>query len=48
MGLTITIYWNLKVSGIDGVAVISALFAQENTGEATRKILDLCMEVVNG
>lgn len=38
----------LKGSGIDGVAVISALFAQENTGEATRKILDLCMEVVNG
>lgn len=38
----------LKGSGIDGVAVISALFAQENIGEATRKMSDLCMEVVNG
>ena len=38
----------LKGSGIDGVAVVSALFAQKDIGKATRKMLDLCMEVING
>lgn len=38
----------LKGSGIDGVAVISALFAQENIGEATRELLKLCKEATNG
>lgn len=37
----------LKGLGIDGVAVISALFAQENVGEATCTLLNLCREVVN-
>ncbi|MDE6615908.1 MAG: thiamine phosphate synthase [Lachnospiraceae bacterium] len=38
----------LKGSGIDGAAVISAIFAQENPGLATAKMLNLCKEVVNG
>lgn len=38
----------LKDSGIDGVAVISALFAQENAGSATARMLNLCREVING
>ena len=38
----------LKGSGIDGAAVISAIFAQENPGLATAKMLNLCREVVNG
>ena len=38
----------LKGSGIDGVAVVSAVFAQKDIGKATRKMLDLCMEVING
>lgn len=39
---------NLKGSGIDGAAVISAIFAQENPGRATAEMLNLCREVVNG
>jgi len=37
-------------TGIDGVAVVSAIFAQENPGEATAKLLKLCAEtfVENG
>ena len=38
----------LKGSGIDEAAVISAIFAQENPGLATAKMLNLCREVVNG
>ncbi|MDE7052159.1 MAG: thiamine phosphate synthase [Lachnospiraceae bacterium] len=38
----------LKGSGIDGAAVISAIFAHENPGLATAKMLNLCREVVNG
>ncbi len=38
----------LKGSGIDGAAVISAIFAQEHPGLATAKMLNLCREVVNG
>lgn len=37
-----------KGSGIDGAAVISAIFAQENVGLATAEMLNLCREVVNG
>lgn len=37
----------LKGLGIDGVAVISALFAQENIGEATHTLLNLCKEIVD-
>ncbi len=39
---------NLKGSGIDGAAVISAIFAQEDVGLATAEMLNLCREVVNG
>lgn len=39
---------NLKGTGIDGVAVISALFAQNDISDATVKMLELCREVVNG
>ncbi len=39
---------SLKGSGIDGAAVISAIFAQENVGLATAEMLNLCREVVNG
>lgn len=39
---------SLKGSGIDGAAVISAIFAQENPGLATVEMLNLCKEVVNG
>ncbi|MCI9079256.1 MAG: thiamine phosphate synthase [Lachnospiraceae bacterium] len=39
---------NLKGSGIDGAAVISAIFAHENPGIATAEMLNLCREVVNG
>lgn len=38
----------LKGLGIDGVAVISALFAQENIECATRELLKLCKEITNG
>ncbi|MCX4326517.1 MAG: thiamine phosphate synthase [Lachnospiraceae bacterium] len=38
----------LKDSGIAGAAVISALFAQEDTGSATARMLNLCREVING
>ncbi len=37
----------LKGSGIDGVAVISAIFAQENTGAAALELLNLCKEVTD-
>lgn len=37
----------LKGLGVDGVAVISALFAQENVGKATHTLLNLCKEIVD-
>ena len=37
----------LKGSGIDGVAVVSAIFAQKNIANATRELAKLCREVVN-
>ncbi|MFG6328612.1 MAG: thiamine phosphate synthase [Lachnospiraceae bacterium] len=39
---------SLKGSGIDGAAVISAIFAQENPGLAAAEMLNLCKEAVNG
>lgn len=36
----------LKGSGVDGVAVVSAIFAQKDVGEATRKLLALSREMV--
>lgn len=38
----------LKGLGINGVAVISALFAQEDISAATARMLDLSREIVNG
>lgn len=38
----------LKGLGINGVAVISALFAQEDISSATARMLDLSKEIVNG
>lgn len=37
----------LKGSGIDGVAVISALFAQPDIGKATAEMLKLCRDIIN-
>ncbi len=37
----------LQGSGIDGVAVISALFAQQNISKATLDLLNLCEEIIN-
>lgn len=36
----------LKGSGVDGVAVVSAIFAAENPGAATRQLLDAAKEMV--
>lgn len=36
----------LKGSGIDGVAVVSAIFAQKDIANATRELVELCTEVV--
>lgn len=36
----------LKDSGVDGIAVISAIFAAENPGKATRELLALSKEMV--
>ena len=36
----------LKGSGVDGVAVVSAIFAAENPGKATRELLALSKEMV--
>ena len=37
----------LRGSGVDGVAVVSAIFADENPGEATAKLLKLSKEMVH-
>ncbi len=37
----------LKGSGIDGVAVVSAIFAQKNIANATIELINLCRQVVN-
>lgn len=36
----------LKGSGVDGVAVVSAIFAAEDPGRATAELLKLCRELV--
>lgn len=38
----------LKGSGVDGVAVVSAIFAAENPGQATKELLVKANDVVNG
>ncbi|HHV11333.1 MAG TPA: thiamine phosphate synthase [Clostridiales bacterium] len=40
-GITKDNIMNLAGSGVDGVAVISAIFAQKDIGKATRELLDL-------
>ena len=37
----------LKDSGVDGVAVVSAIFAADNPGRATRELLTLAREMVS-
>ena len=37
----------LKGSGVDGVAVVSAIFAAENPGKATARLLELAREMVS-
>ncbi len=37
----------LKDSGVDGVAVVSAIFAAENPGKATAELLRLAQNIVN-
>ena len=36
----------LSGSGVDGVAVVSAIFAAEDPGEATAQLLELAKELV--
>ena len=38
----------LKGSGVDGIAVISAIFAAEDPGQAARELLELSKETVYG
>ena len=38
---------NLKDSGVDGIAVVSAIFAAEDPGKATRELLTLAREMVS-
>lgn len=38
----------LKGSKVDGVAVVSAIFAAEDPGKATAELLSLCRELVKG
>ena len=37
----------LSGSGIDGVAVVSAIFAAENPAKATKELLQLSSKIVN-
>ena len=46
-GIGATNIMELKNSGVDGVAVVSAIFAAENPGEATAKLLELSKEMVH-
>ncbi len=45
-GITKDNIMDLAGSGVDGVAVISAIFAQEDIGEATREMLALSKEML--
>ena len=46
-GIGTTNIMELVESGVDGVAVVSAIFAAENPGEATAKLLKLSKEMVH-
>ena len=45
-GISASNIMELTNSGVDGVAVVSAIFAAENPGEATAKLLELSKEMV--
>lgn len=45
-GINASNLMQLKGSGVDGIAVISAIFAAENTGAATDKLLKLAQKMV--
>ena len=45
-GIGVSNIMELKNSGVDGVAVVSAIFAAENPGEATAELLRLSKEMV--
>ena len=45
-GISVSNILELTNSGVDGVAVVSAIFAAENPGEATAKLLELSKEMV--
>lgn len=46
-GISASNIMELTNSGVDGVAVVSAIFAAENPGEATVKLLELSKEMVH-
>ena len=46
-GISASNIMELINSGVDGVAVVSAIFAAENPGEATAKLLELSKEMVH-
>ena len=46
-GIGVSNIMELVESGVDGVAVVSAIFAAENPGEATAKLLKLSKEMVH-
>ena len=46
-GIGVSNVMELVESGVDGVAVVSAIFAAENPGEATAKLLKLSKEMVH-
>jgi thiamine-phosphate pyrophosphorylase len=45
-GITKENVWKLQGSGIDGIAVISAIFAQPDIEEATRKLREIVEQVI--
>ena len=46
-GISVSNILELTNSGVDGVAVVSAIFAAEHPGEATAKLLELSKEMVH-
>ena len=46
-GITASNIMELSNSGVDGAAVVSAIFASDNPGEATKKLLNLSKEMVH-
>lgn len=46
-GIQVNNIINLKGSGIDGIAVVSAIFARENIIEATKELVDKTKKMIN-